>query len=70
MRGAKEKTVAAQPVVLKALAKHGRHFAIQPGDVMSRRAEQNLESSFPGSATSTSHTNPMWRYYEFDDQGV
>lgn len=66
--GAKEKTVAAQPVVLKALAKLVYDFAFSP-----RRdeptAEQNLERLLSGiSDIDFSHTNPMWRYYEFDDQ--
>jgi hypothetical protein len=66
--GAKEKTVAAQPVVLKALAKLVYDFAFSP-----RRDEtisdQYLEKLLTGiSDIDFSHSNQMWRYYEFDDQ--
>lgn len=66
--GAKEKTVAAQPVVLKALAKLVYDFAFSP-----RRdentADQNLEKLLSGiTDVDFSHSNPMWRYYEFDNQ--
>lgn len=65
--GAKEKTIAAQPVVLKALAKLVYDFAFSPRrDEVS--ADQNIERLLSGiSAINFSHANPMWRYYEFDD---
>lgn len=60
--GAKQKTVAAQPVVLKALAKlaydfgHGRH-----------KSEESLEKLLKGIPTlNFSHDEPMWRYYQLD----
>ncbi len=59
-RGAKLKTVAAQPVVLKALAKLVYDFAI------GRKADAgHLETLLSGIAgIDFSHANPMWRYYE------
>jgi hypothetical protein len=62
---AKLKTVAAQPVVLKALAKLTYDFAFNK-----RRGEEgdeNLErllSAIP--SFDFSHSNPIWRYYEMD----
>jgi hypothetical protein len=66
--GAKERTVAAQPVVLKALAKLVYDFAFSPRrDEVS--ADQSLEKLLSGiSDIDFTHANPMWRYYEFDDQ--
>lgn len=57
---AKLNTVAAQPVVLKALAKLTYDFA------MSKKAdEQALEKLLDGIPNlDFSHTNPMWRAYE------
>ncbi|MGZ8285872.1 MAG: DNA sulfur modification protein DndB [Allosphingosinicella sp.] len=59
-KGAKLKTVAAQPVVLKALAKLVYDFAI------GRKADAgNLEMLLSGiGEIDFSHANPMWRYYE------
>jgi hypothetical protein len=58
--GAKLKTVAAQPVVLKALAKLVYDFAV------GRKAdERHLQTLLDGIGTlDFSHANPMWRYYE------
>ena len=59
---AKEKTVAAQPVVLKALAKMVFDLAFsnrRPPD-----AEEQLETLFNGmTEIDFSHENPMWNYY-------
>ena len=64
--GAKEKTVAAQPVVLKALAKLIYDFGFS-----NRRpdsAPQILEKILSSIADiDFSHDNPMWRYYEFSE---
>lgn len=60
---AKEKTVAAQPVMLKALGKLVYDFAFN-----ARRADaadvylEMLFSALPD--FDFSHSNPMWRYYE------
>jgi hypothetical protein len=60
---AKEKTVAAQPVVLKAIAKIAYDL-----NFSNRRPENGLDlyekflDSLP--ELDFSHTNPMWRYYE------
>lgn len=64
---AKLNTTAAQPVVLKALAKLTFDFAF------SRRrgsdSAQCLEIFLTNLATvDYSHTNPMWRFYEMTDQ--
>jgi DNA-sulfur modification-associated len=61
---AKEKTIAAQSVVLKALAKLVYDFAFSP-----RRdpetCDQNLEKLLSGiSDIDFSHSNRIWRYYE------
>lgn len=65
--GAKEKTVAAQPVVLKALAKLVFDFGFS-----ARRPAngQELLDTLLGSVTDLdfSHENPMWRYYELSDE--
>lgn len=61
--GAKEKTVAAQPVVLKALAKLTYDFAFsnrRPAN--SEELLQKLQESI--SDFDFSHDNPLWRYYE------
>ncbi|MGH7916978.1 MAG: DNA sulfur modification protein DndB [Candidatus Binataceae bacterium] len=63
---AKQKTIAAQPVVLKALAKLAYDF----GYGKSQKNEQNLETllkSIP--RLNVSHDEPMWRYYQLDDNG-
>lgn len=63
---AKEKTVAAQPVVLKALAKIAYDL-----NFSNRRPEDadELYDRFLHELTSVdfSHSNPMWRYYELDE---
>lgn len=63
---AKEKTVAAQPVVLKALAKLTYDFGFS-----ARRPAngQELLHKLLGSITDLdfSHDNAMWRYYELTD---
>lgn len=61
--GAKRKTVAAQPVVLKALAKLTYDFAF------GRNADEELLNRLLDGVTEVdfSHENPMWRYYEFSE---
>ncbi len=61
---AKQKTVAAQPVVLKALAKlafdlgYGRH-----------RNEDHLQKLMSGiTKLNFSHDEPMWRYYQLNEE--
>ena len=65
-QGAKLKTVAAQPVVLKALAKLVFDFGFS-----ARRPEngQELLEKFLAAFTDLdfSHENPMWRYYELTE---
>jgi len=60
-------TVAAQPVVLKALAKLCFDFAFSK-----RReadSERHLETLLEGIAQiDFSHTNPMWRYYDLTEE--
>jgi DNA-sulfur modification-associated len=66
--GAKLKTVAAQPVVLKAVAKIVFDLAFSNrrpdnGDTLLDAALSRLgELDF-------SHNNPMWRFYELDEAG-
>lgn len=64
---AREKTVAAQPVVLKALAKLAFDFAFS-----SRRpegADDFLEILLNGvTDVDFSHDNPMWRYFELNNE--
>jgi hypothetical protein len=66
--GAKNKTVAAQSVVLKAIAKLVYDLAFS-----NRRPENGdelLDSAFARlQDVDFSHHNPMWRYYELDDAG-
>jgi len=64
---AKEKTVAAQPVVLKALAKLIYDFSF------SNRRPDNGDELTEALLTSLtdldfSHANPMWRYYEMSPE--
>lgn len=65
--GAKERCVAAQPVVLKALAKLTYDFAFsnrRPSD-----SAAQLEKLFSSmSDIDFSHGNPMWRYYELTEE--
>ena len=58
--GAKLNTVAAQPVMLKALAKLFYDFSF------GRKAEANLQSKLLENIPliDFSHTNPIWRYYQ------
>lgn len=60
--GAKKNTVAAQPVVLKALAKLAYDFGYGR-DENSEHLER-LFASIEDGAIDFSHTNPMWRYFE------
>jgi len=64
--GAKEKTVAAQPVVLKALAKLTYDLAFSPR--RDAAAGEHLETLMSGiTDVDFSHSNPMWRYYDLDE---
>lgn len=64
---AKEKTVAAQPVVLKALAKLVYDLAFsnrRPED-----ADEQIETLFNGiTEIDFSHENPMWNYYNLSPE--
>jgi hypothetical protein len=61
---AKEKTIAAQPVVLKALAKLAYDFAFGKG-----QNEEHLETLLNGIVDlDFSHKNPTWRYYELSEK--
>lgn len=65
--GAKLKTVAAQPVVLKALAKLAYNYAFNKRK--SAGSTENLETLLRGiPALDFNHTNPAWRYYQFTKQ--
>ena len=63
---AKEKTVAAQPVVLKALAKitYDLNFSNRRPDNAAQLYEKFLDA-IPD--IDFSHANPMWRYYTMTD---
>lgn len=63
---AKEKTVAAQPVVLKAIAKiaYDLNFSNRRPENGSKLFEMFLDS-LP--ELDFSHANPMWRYYEMTE---
>ncbi len=66
---AKEKTIAAQPVVLKALAKltYDLNFSNRKpanGDQLFEQLMQRIEQ------IDFSHSNPVWRYYELNDAEV
>jgi DNA-sulfur modification-associated len=62
--GAKYKTVAAQPVVLKALAKLTFDFAFGKSG---KKDPGLLDRLFDGVvAIDFSHQNPMWRYYQLN----
>lgn len=65
--GAKLKTVAAQPVVLKALGKLAFDL------LFSNRRPENGRELFDQLVSNLGdvefeHTNPMWRYYEMSDE--
>lgn len=64
---AKLKTVAAQPVVLKALAKLTYDFAF--GKRKPENANVHLDTLLNNlHKIDFSHDNPMWRYYELTDE--
>ncbi len=66
--GAKTKTVLAQPVVVKAVAK--LVFDLAFGRRRDEEAEENLETLLDNlTSVDFSHTNPCWRYYEMNEQG-
>lgn len=66
VQGAKANTVAAQPVVLKGLAKLTYDFAF--GKRKPALADQYLEKLLQSISTfDFSHHNPIWRYYEMSD---
>lgn len=63
---AKEKTVAAQPVVLKALAK--LVYDLASSNRRGPDAEEHLKTFFDKlTEIDFGHDNPMWRYYEFNE---
>jgi hypothetical protein len=63
---AKLKTVAAQPVVLKALAKLAFDYAFSKRK--GADGESNLVQLFENLAeVDYSHDNPMWRFYDLSD---
>jgi hypothetical protein len=63
--GARAKTVAAQPVVLKALAKLLRQLLrLENG----RQLAVDLLNAIP--KIDFEHTNPLWRYYQFKNAGA
>lgn len=60
--GAKEKTVAAQPVVLKALAKLSYDFGFS--NRRPSNGDEHLETLLSSiTDIDFSHDNPMWQYY-------
>ena len=65
--GAKTKTVMAQPVVVKAVAKIV--FDLAFGRKRGTDADQQLENVLNNlSSLNLTHTNPCWRYYELNEQ--
>jgi hypothetical protein len=65
---AREKTVAAQPVVLKALAKLTFDFAFSNRRAKMANSEDLLEKLLADvTEVDFSHDNPMWRYFELSD---
>lgn len=63
-QGAKKKTIAAQPVVLKALAKLANNFqSVRNQDIQSL---QKLFDSIKTGKLDLSHSNKIWRYYQMD----
>lgn len=60
--GAKQKSVAAQTVVLKALAKLFHDFAW--GKHRNDDHRERFIAAVESGEIDFSHTNPMWRYYE------
>ena len=64
---AKANTVSAQPVVLKAVAKLAYNFAF--GRIT--KDEQLLDKLLDGiTDLDFSHDNPMWRYYQLNDEEI
>ncbi len=64
--GAKMKTISAQPVVLKALAKLTFDFAFSKRKPTNGALHlQTLLNGIP--MLDYSHTNPAWRYYQLDE---
>jgi hypothetical protein len=65
-KDAKKKTVAAQPVVLKALAKLTYDFAF------GRSQDENLLNILLDGITTIdfSHDNPIWRFYQLDEEEI
>lgn len=64
--GAKRQTVAAQPVVLKALAKLAYDFGY--GREQNSAHLERLLTAIEDAAIDFSHTNPMWRYFELSQE--
>lgn len=63
---ARLKTVAAQPVVLKALAKLTFDYAFSKRKGLT--GDQNLEKLLAGiPSLDFSHENPLWRYYDLNE---
>jgi hypothetical protein len=60
--GAKEQTIAAQPVVLKALAKLTYDFAFAKNP--EPESLEMLLDAIANGGIDFSHRNPLWRYYE------
>jgi hypothetical protein len=60
--GAKQKTVAAQPVVLKALAKLVHDFAFVQGD--EGNLDVLLDKIADSSVLDLGHNNKLWRAYD------
>ena len=60
--GAKKNTVAAQPVMLKAIAKLAYDFGY--GRDEDPEHLERLFSAIEHGVIDFSHTNPMWRYFE------
>jgi hypothetical protein len=64
--GAKKSTVAAQPVVLKALAKLAYDFGY--GREADPASLDRLMSAIEDGKINFSHSNPMWRFFELSDE--
>ena len=64
--GAKKNTVAAQPVVLKALAKLAYDFGYGRDEAPAHL--ERLFSAIERGVIDFSHTNPMWRYFELNSE--
>jgi len=66
--GAKEKTIAAQPVVLKALAKLAYDFAF--GKNPNSDLLEELLDGLSNGKIDFSHASPIWRYYELKPEEI